>query len=44
MLAHKAEEEGLACVEMLAGHGVPHINYNTIPNVIYTHPEVATVG
>ena len=43
-LAHKAEEEGLACVEMLAGHGKPHINYNTIPNVIYTHPEVATVG
>lgn len=44
MLAHKAEEEGLACVEMLAGHGKPHINYLTIPNVIYTHPEVATVG
>lgn len=43
MLAHKAEEEGIACVENLAGgHG--HINYNTIPGVIYTHPEVAQVG
>ncbi len=43
MLAHKAEEEGIACVENLAGkHG--HVNYNAIPNVIYTHPEVATVG
>jgi len=43
MLAHKAEEEGIACVENLAGkHG--HINYNTIPGVIYTHPEVAMVG
>eukprot|EP01017_Pseudomicrothorax_dubius_P009607 TRINITY_DN1329_c0_g1_i1.p1 TRINITY_DN1329_c0_g1~~TRINITY_DN1329_c0_g1_i1.p1 ORF type:complete len:490 (-),score=174.68 TRINITY_DN1329_c0_g1_i1:120-1589(-) len=43
MLAHKAEEEGIACVEHIAGRG-GHINYNTIPNVIYTHPEVATVG
>lgn len=43
MLAHKAEEEGIACVENIAGgHG--HINYNTIPGVIYTHPEVAMVG
>jgi dihydrolipoamide dehydrogenase len=43
MLAHKAEEEGIACVENLAGkHG--HVNYNAIPNVVYTHPEVATVG
>mmetsp|Transcript_18839 Transcript_18839/g.47864 ORF Transcript_18839/g.47864 Transcript_18839/m.47864 type:complete len:506 (+) Transcript_18839:78-1595(+) len=43
MLAHKAEEEGIACVEDIAGgHG--HINYATIPGVIYTHPEVAWVG
>jgi len=43
MLAHKAEEEGVACVENLAGlEG--HINYNTIPSVVYTHPEVAWVG
>jgi dihydrolipoamide dehydrogenase len=43
MLAHKAEEEGIACVEQLAGlQG--HINYATIPNIIYTHPEVAWVG
>lgn len=43
MLAHKAEEEGIACVEMIAGKG-GHVNYNAIPNVIYTHPEVASVG
>jgi dihydrolipoamide dehydrogenase len=43
MLAHKAEEEGIACVETLAGkHG--HINYHTIPAVCYTHPEIAQVG
>lgn len=43
MLAHKAEEEGIACVENLAGlEG--HINYNTVPSVVYTHPEVAWVG
>jgi dihydrolipoamide dehydrogenase len=43
MLAHKAEEEGIACAENLAGkHG--HVNYNAIPNVVYTHPEVASVG
>lgn len=43
MLAHKSEEEGVACVDLLAGkHG--HINYNTIPSVVYTHPEVAWVG
>lgn len=43
MLAHKAEEEGIACTENLAGkHG--HVNYNAIPNVVYTHPEVASVG
>lgn len=43
MLAHKAEEEGIACVEkMVTGHG--HINYNTIPAVIYSQPEIASVG
>jgi dihydrolipoamide dehydrogenase len=43
MLAHKAEEEGIACVENLAGFS-GHVNYDAIPGVIYTHPEVATVG
>jgi len=43
MLAHKAEEEGIACVEHLAGLG-GHVNYDTIPGVVYTHPEVASVG
>ncbi len=43
MLAHKAEEEGVALMEMLAGQK-PHVNYGTIPGVIYTHPEVADVG
>jgi len=43
MLAHKAEDEGMACAEVLAGkHG--HVNYGVIPGVIYTHPEVANVG
>lgn len=43
MLAHKAEEEGVALAEMLAGKE-GHINYNTVPSVVYTHPEVAWVG
>ncbi len=43
MLAHKAEEEGIAAVETIAGLG-GHVNYDAIPGVIYTHPEVATVG
>lgn len=43
MLAHKAEEEGIAAVEQILGHG-GHVNYNTIPGVIYTYPEVAYVG
>jgi len=43
MLAHKAEEEGIAVVEYLK-KGVGHVNYDAIPGVIYTHPEVATVG
>ncbi len=43
MLAHKAEEEAVCAVEMMQGqHG--HINYNLIPGIIYTHPEVASVG
>jgi dihydrolipoamide dehydrogenase len=43
MLAHKAEEEGVACVErIVTGYG--HVNYDTIPNVVYTMPEVASVG
>jgi dihydrolipoamide dehydrogenase len=43
MLAHKAEEEGVACVEhMVTGYG--HIDYQTIPGIVYTDPEVATVG
>ena len=43
MLAHKAEEEGVYLAEMLAGQK-PHINYNLIPGVVYTWPEVAAVG
>lgn len=43
MLAHKASEEGIAVAEILAGQK-PHINYAAVPNVIYTHPEVAAVG
>jgi dihydrolipoamide dehydrogenase len=43
MLAHKAEEEGVALAEDLAGqHG--HVNYDTVPGIVYTWPEVATVG
>ncbi|MCZ8355131.1 MAG: dihydrolipoyl dehydrogenase [Cyclobacteriaceae bacterium] len=43
MLAHKAEEEGVMVAEYLAGQK-PHINYNLIPGVVYTWPEVASVG
>jgi dihydrolipoamide dehydrogenase len=43
MLAHKAEDEGVMVAEIIAGQK-PHINYNCIPNVIYTYPEVACVG
>jgi dihydrolipoamide dehydrogenase len=43
MLAHKAEEEGVACVEMLKT-GAGHVDYNTIPGVVYTDPEIGTVG
>jgi dihydrolipoamide dehydrogenase len=43
MLAHKAEEEGIAAIEYIkSGHG--HVNYNVIPSVVYTYPEVAWVG
>ncbi|MGC2075450.1 MAG: dihydrolipoyl dehydrogenase [Xanthobacteraceae bacterium] len=43
MLAHKAEEEGIAVAEILAGKA-GHVNYDVIPNVVYTYPEIATVG
>ena len=43
MLAHKAEDEGVACIEMIAGKA-GHVNYGIIPGVVYTSPEIATVG
>ncbi|UCH72819.1 MAG: dihydrolipoyl dehydrogenase [Rhodospirillales bacterium] len=43
MLAHKAEDEGIACVEMIAGQKA-HVNYEAIPGIVYTWPEVASVG
>jgi dihydrolipoamide dehydrogenase len=43
MLAHKAEEEGIACMEMIAGKA-GHVNYDVIPGIIYTNPELAGVG
>jgi dihydrolipoamide dehydrogenase len=43
MLAHKAEEEGVAAVETMAG-GAGHVNYKACPSVVYTHPELAQVG
>ncbi|VAV95273.1 Dihydrolipoamide dehydrogenase of 2-oxoglutarate dehydrogenase, partial [hydrothermal vent metagenome] len=43
MLAHKAEDEGMAVAEVIAGN-YGHVNYGVIPGVIYTHPEVASVG
>lgn len=43
MLAHKAEEEGIAVAEYLTGHSA-YIDYNAIPSVVYTYPEVASVG
>src|SRR6185437_12643776 len=43
MLAHKAEEEAIAVAELIAGKA-GHVNYDAIPSVVYTFPEVATVG
>ena len=43
MLAHKAEEEGIACVEQLY-NGYGHVNYDAVPSVVYTEPEIASVG
>ena len=43
MLAHKAEEEGVACIEFINGQK-PHINYDAVPAIVYTNPEVASVG
>lgn len=43
MLAHKASEEGVACVERIV-NGFGHVNYDAIPAIVYTHPEIATVG
>ena len=43
MLAHKGEEEGVAAIEHICGE-YSHINYNNIPSVVYTHPEIASIG
>ena len=43
MLAHKAEDEGVAAAEIIAGQA-GHVNYDVIPNVVYTYPEIASVG
>ena len=43
MLAHKAEDEGVVCAEIMAGQ-TGHIDYGSIPGIVYTHPEVASVG
>lgn len=43
MLAHKAEEDGVAAAEIIAGRA-GHVNYATVPNIVYTHPEIASVG
>ena len=43
MLAHKAEDEGIACIEIIAGKS-GHVNYDAIAGIIYTNPELAGVG
>ena len=43
MLAHKAEEDAVACIELIAGK-YAHVDYNLVPSVVYTYPEVAWVG
>jgi dihydrolipoamide dehydrogenase len=43
MLAHKAEDDAVACIELIAGKA-GHVDYNTVPNIVYTYPEVASVG
>ena len=43
MLAHKAEEDGVACVEIMAGHA-GHVDYDAVPGIVYTSPEIATLG
>jgi dihydrolipoamide dehydrogenase len=43
MLAHKAQAEGIACVERI-GTGYGNVNYDAIPNIVYTQPEIASVG
>lgn len=43
MLAHKAEDDGVACIELIAGKA-GHVDYEKVPNVVYTYPEVASVG
>lgn len=42
-ISWQAEEDGVACVENIAGKA-GHVNYNTVPSIVYTHPEVASVG
>jgi dihydrolipoamide dehydrogenase len=44
MLAHKAEDEGIICVESIVSKYEPHIDYNCVPSVIYTYPEVSWIG
>jgi dihydrolipoamide dehydrogenase len=43
MLAHKAEEDGVACIDGMAGRWC-HVDYDLVPAVVFTHPEIATVG